>query len=343
MKDKPQVSDDTLIEMLKSSYGIPVSKLEFLPLGYDAMAAVYRVETQNEAYFLKLKRTEITQASLRVPRYLKSKGIEQIVAPLETKTGALSIETESFTLILYPFIEGDTGMKLGLSDKQWLEYGQILRAMHNTEIPDELAAIMRKENFVPKNPDLLNEVLMRGALQETYQYPCQLKLALFIRERMEEIRNFKAHGAYLGRMLQKEVLPFGFAHADIHTANIMVSTDGKLHLVDWDDVMIAPKERDLMFLTGNSIDGRTKQQEALFFEGYGETEVNKLAMAYYRYDWGVQDMGEFGREVFFLDFFSEEAKAHSAEMFIWLFSADNTIDAAYEAERRAVTSRRRKR
>jgi hypothetical protein len=56
-------------------------------------------------------------------------------------------------------------------------------------------------------------------------------------------------------------------------------------------------------------------------------------MAYYRYDWGVQDLGEFGREVFFLDFFSEDSKAHSADMFQWLFSADNTIDAAYEAEK----------
>jgi hypothetical protein len=56
-------------------------------------------------------------------------------------------------------------------------------------------------------------------------------------------------------------------------------------------------------------------------------------MAYYRYDWGVQDMGEFGREVFFLDFFSEEAKAHSAEMFMGLFSAGDTVDAAYEADK----------
>jgi spectinomycin phosphotransferase len=333
MRDKPQVSDDTLIETLKSSYGIPVMKLEFLPLGYDAMAAVYRVETATEAYFLKLKRSEINQASLSVPHYLKSKGIEQIVAPLETKTGALCVKAQDFTLILYPFIEGDTGMKLGLSDKQWGEYGQILRAMHDMEIPKDVEAILRKENFVPKNPDLLNEVLVNGALQENYQYPCQLKLALFIRERMEEIRNFKAHGAYLGRMLQKQTLPFGFAHADIHTANIMVSSDGKLYIIDWDDVMIAPKERDLMFLTGNSIDGRTKAQEAQFFEGYGETEINKLAMAYYRYDWGVQDLGEFGREVFFLDFFSEESKAHSAEMFMGLFSAGNTIDAAYEANK----------
>jgi spectinomycin phosphotransferase len=333
MKDKPEIRDENLIAALENDYELVVKRIEFLPLGYDAMAAVYRVEGEGENYFLKLKRAEINQASLAVPHFLKSKGIEQIVAPIATKTGALSTERDGFTLILYPFIEGDTGMKLGLSDKQWMEYGKVLRAMHDTQVPDELAAILHKETFVPKNPNLLGEVVVKGAWQESYQYPCQLKLALFIREHHEKIMNFKAHGAYLGRMLQRGNLPFVLAHADIHTANIMVGTDGKLYFIDWDDVMIAPKERDLMFLTGNSIDGRTKAQEALFFEGYGETEVNKLAMAYYRYDWGVQDMASFGQEVFFLDFFSEEAKAHSAEMFIWLFSAGNTIDAAYEADK----------
>jgi spectinomycin phosphotransferase len=331
MRDKPEISDESLIAALENDYELAVKRIEFLPLGYDAMAAVYRVET-DAVYFLKAKRQGVSQASLTVPHFLKSKGIEQIVAPLETKTGALSTEKEGFTLILYPFIEGGTGMRLGLSDPQWIEYGKVLRAMHSVEIPDELAAIMRKENFVPKQDDLLQTV-WDAAANQSFSLPCQIKLAEYINQRREQIMQFKFRGRELGQMLQKQSMSFGFAHADIHTANIMVSTEGKLYFIDWDDVMIAPKERDLMFLTGNSIDGRTKAQEALFFEGYGETEVNKLAMAYYRYDWGVQDMGEFGREVFFLDFFSEEAKAHSAEMFIWLFSAGNTIDAAYEADK----------
>lgn len=328
MKDKPEISDASLIEAVKDEYGIQAKRLEFLPLGYDAMAGVYRLDD----YFLKLKRKGVSQASLAVPHFLKSKGIEQIVAPIATKSGELSIQREGFTLILYPFIEGDTGMKLGLSDKQWVEYGEVLRAMHSVNVPDELAAILHKENFVPKNPDLLMEVVM-AALRPDYTLSCQKRLAEFITNRQDEIMKFKAHGAYLGRLLQQKTLPFVLAHADIHTANLMLSPDGKLHFVDWDEVQLAPKERDLMFLTGNSIDGRTKAQEALFFEGYGETEIDRLAMAYYRYDWGVQDMGEFGREVFFLDFFSEEAKAHSAEMFMGLFSAGDTVDAAYEADK----------
>jgi spectinomycin phosphotransferase len=278
MRDKPEISDESLIAALENDYELVVKRIEFLPLGYDAMAAVYRVEGQGENYFLKLKRAEINQASLAVPHYLKSKGIEQIVAPIPTKESKLLTEAEGFKLILYPFIEGDTGMKLGLTDSQWVEYGEILRTMHNMEIPDELAAMLHKETFVPKQDDLLQTV-WKAAIHQRFTMPCQQKLAEFILIHLSEIFGFKRRGQELGKMLQRKNLPFVLAHADIHTANIMISTDGKLYVVDWDEVQLAPKERDLMFLTGNSIDGRTKAQEALFFKGYGETEVNKLAMA----------------------------------------------------------------
>src|SRR5688572_26205091 len=105
MRDKPEISDKSLIEALDNDYGIAAQHIEFLPLGYDAMAAVYRVETATETYFLKLKRSEINLASLAIPHFLKSKGIEQIIAPLATKTGELWTSCEDFKLILYPFIE----------------------------------------------------------------------------------------------------------------------------------------------------------------------------------------------------------------------------------------------
>ncbi len=55
-------------------------------------------------------------------------------------------------------------------------------------------------------------------------------------------------------------------------------------------------------------DGRWEQ---LFFEGYGETEVDPLALAYYRYDWCVEDIGEFAEDVFGRENLGEETKANS--------------------------------
>jgi spectinomycin phosphotransferase len=43
-------------------------------------------------------------------------------------------------------------------------------------------------------------------------------------------------------------------HADLHTWNVLVDGDGRLWLVDWDEAILAPRERDLMFLVGGIVD-----------------------------------------------------------------------------------------
>jgi hypothetical protein len=52
--------------------------------------------------------------------------------------------------------------------------------------------------------------------------------------------------------------------------------------VVWDDVLPAPKESDLMFI-GGGIDEIWKMEREVdvFYEGYGTTELNLAALAYY--------------------------------------------------------------
>jgi len=40
-------------------------------------------------------------------------------------------------------------------------------------------------------------------------------------------------------------------HCDIHAGNVLISEEGagtRLHVIDWDEPALAPKERDLMFV-----------------------------------------------------------------------------------------------
>ena len=63
--------------------------------------------------------------------------------------------------------------------------------------------------------------------------------------------------------------------------------------------MLSPKERDLMFVGGGFIGsgmddlGRRNQEEALFYEGYGKTDVNLSALAYHRYDRILNDFSAY--------------------------------------------------
>jgi hypothetical protein len=88
MLEKPNLSDEKIIATLADDFGILVAKIEFLPLGNDATAWVYKVVGEGAAtYFLKLKKGAIYQPSVTIPRFSKVNGIEQSVAMLPTQTG----------------------------------------------------------------------------------------------------------------------------------------------------------------------------------------------------------------------------------------------------------------
>src|SRR5262249_15494286 len=68
--------------------------------------------------------------------------------------------------------------------------------------------------------------------------------------------------------------------------------------VDWDNPLLAPRERDLMYIGGGIVGTwTTPREQALFYAGYGPVEVNATALAYYRFNHVVVDMALFGADL----------------------------------------------
>jgi spectinomycin phosphotransferase len=142
-------------------------------------------------------------------------------------------------------------------------------------------------------------------------------------EHDEQIQAMAARVEELGRLAAAQRLPVVLCHADIHAANLLVDRGGRLFVVDWDDAIRAPRERDLMFVLGAAFGGRpvTGRQEALFWQGYGPADVNWPALAYYRYERAITDIDEFARAVLLRDDLSEAAKQSSDCSSTWAHSA----------------------
>src|SRR5678816_3443361 len=86
MLEKPNIPDEFIISRLQEEYGLHVAQLTFLPLGADQGSAVYRVLSEDGAeYFLKLRKG-FDEIVVTVPLFLKSQGIQEIIAPFETKS-----------------------------------------------------------------------------------------------------------------------------------------------------------------------------------------------------------------------------------------------------------------
>lgn len=335
MLEKPNLSDAQIISALGAAYSLSVNSLDFLPIGNDAGAWVYRVDVAGAPpYFLKVKRGPVAKAALHVPRYLSDLPIEQIVAPLPTRTGALTGTCGGFTLILYPFIEGRTGMEIGMSDRQWLEFGATLGEIHRTILPTEIAAYMPGETFVPKWAESVGRLAQQirdAAPGDRFQR----ELAEYWRSRDEEIRQLVLRTEELGRALRGGAREFVLCHADIHTANVLLDGAGRLHMIDWDEIICAPKERDLMFVVDRAVDGSIVpgSAEAHIFAGYGPTVVDPVALAYYRYEWVVQEIGDFGARIFFDQDVGEETRADAVLGFRELFEPGDVVDGAYNCEK----------
>lgn len=331
MLDRPDLSDEQIHVCLLDTYGLHTTAIEFLPLGYDVHAGVYRVrDADGHDYFLKVRHDTVYEPGIHVARYLKAQGMSQVVAPLPTINGALFGQIESFAALLYPFVPGESGMDAGLTDAQWVAYGAALRTIHETRLPDELARTLSTETFVPHEPALrvLRQYQQRVE-QEQFDDPLQQQLATFWLNHHAAIRHIIEQTEWLGQRLQAHKLHFVLCHADIHTNNLLLTPAGDLYIVDWDQPMLAPTARDLMFILDRGIGfGPDERQEALFFEGYGAAEVDPMALAYYRYEWLVQDLGSFAEMVFLRHDVSEATRQDSARLFMVQFAAGNLADIA---------------
>jgi spectinomycin phosphotransferase len=168
---------------------------------------------------------------------------------------------------------------------------------------------------------------------QTFADPIERELAAFWHDRRAEIRALVDRAEALGRRLRAANPPRVICHADIHTWNLLIDEDDGLWIVDWDDVVLAPKECDLMFVVGGlSSELVGPREEAWFFAGYGETSVDPLALAYYRYARAVDEIGAFAEQGILMPGLGEVTRRDSMRLLKSLFDPGNIVALAYGAD-----------
>lgn len=290
MLEKPTIADEFIISHLQEAYDLRLAELTFLPLGADENTSVYRVQTESGAvYFLKLRKN-FDEMIVRVPILLKEKGIQAILVPLETRSKQQYADFGEYKLILYPFIDGKDGFSRELSDRHRRTLGAALKGIHDAQIPSELKRLVPKETYSPYWRDLLKTFQTRIE-NNAFEEPTAAKLADFMKSRRDEINLLVQRTEALASELQSKPLELVLCHTDVHGGNILIGENDELYIVDWDNPILAPKERDLMFIGGGIDDiWKNERQEAMFYEGYGKTEINLPALAYYRCERIIEDL-----------------------------------------------------
>ncbi|MCX6028714.1 MAG: aminoglycoside phosphotransferase family protein [Chloroflexi bacterium] len=334
MLEKPELEDERIIACLETEYGLTVAEIAFLPLGADLNTAVYRVVADDETvYFLKLRRGEFSEAAVAVPKYLGDLGIKQIIPSLATQTGQLWAGLAPFKMILYPYVEGHHGFERSLSEQQWVEFGAALKKFHTADIPSAITSGIQREEFSPKWRDTV-KVFLERTKEEAFDEPIAVEMAAFLRIKGAETLELLTQAEQLAQILQKQPPEFILCHADIHAWNLLIADNGSFYMVDWDTLIFAPKERDLMFVGGGLGGNRytPQEEEALFYQGYGQVPINPIALAYYRYERIIEDIAVYCEQIFL----SNEGGADRKQSLEYLkssFLPDSLIEMARQSDK----------
>ncbi len=324
MREPPRIAEEQLRTCLQDQYDLGLVTLEFLALGHDYDAGVYRaVSEQGTAYLLKVTSRPLYEARCLVPRYLHDQGIASVVAPLRTRSGALWTALWEWTVIVYPWISGDSRLT-GMTDEQWKQVGTIFKQIHQVLLPPVGFESLRKETFDPSEYVQWVRAFEAQHVHAEGGDAAQRAHRSSWVAHQSTIHTVLTSLEKLAGVLRSRTLPSVICHGDLHPRNLIRDRAGRVFVIDWDEVMLAPKERDFLFVR--------PPYAAAFWEGYGPAEIDWVALTYFLWERVVQDLLEGTRNVWFRDDWGEESRMEALQLLEVILAQDRGhIAAAYQA------------
>ena len=332
MIEKSTPSEQRIIDCLKINYGIEVATLIIIPLGADMHASVYKAQTHNQSsYFVKLKHGHHHDISTIIITLLRNAGIQQIIPIVKTIRGQATQRIDDFTLTVSPFVDGRDGCSRDLTDNQWYTLGKVTRQIHEINVPLSIQAKIRRESYLPK---------WRQAVQSLYPLiesepsgdTVAVNLLTFMKKHTTAIHRLVDRAEQLSQKVQGQSSQFVLCHSDLHGGNVLIDENDTIYIVDWDDPIIAPKERDLMFIGGGVANVWNKPHEKeLFYKGYGKAEVNMTLLTYYRHERVVEDIALYGQQLL-LTMAGGPDRIKWYKQFIAQFDPQGVVEIAFKTD-----------
>lgn len=333
MLEKHTLSDLMISKCLRVNYGIEAKSLVFLPVGADLNAVVYKVQAiDQKSYFIKLKEGHHHDTSVEILELLQGAGVQQIIPPIKTMHGKLTQLIDDFTLIVYPFVEGQNGFTHNLTDDQWIKLGKALRQVHEITVPLSIQNRIRRETYSSKWREIVRSMYPHIELGANID-PLALKLQKFMKKNLSAIHQLVDRAEKLGEKLRNQSSKFILCHSDIHAGNVLIDRNDEIYIVDWDEPIIAPKERDLMFIGGGVGNvWNDPHEENCFYKGYGKTEIDLTALSYYRHERIVEDIAIYAQELL-LTTSEVNNRLEMYKQFIDMFEPRGVVDIAFKTDK----------
>ncbi|HAT9974195.1 TPA: aminoglycoside O-phosphotransferase APH(9)-Ia [Legionella pneumophila subsp. pneumophila] len=325
------ITDQHLIALLKVYYGIDIHTVQLIVGGADMNAFGYKADSESNSYFVKLKYGHHDEINLSIIRLLHDSGIKEIIFPIYTRDTKLFQQIDHFKIIVYPFINAPNGFTQNLTEKQWHQLGKVLRQIHETSVPTAIQQRLRKETYSPKWREMVRSFYNKIGFDDSDdQITTDFKT--FFNQKIDSIHRLVDSSEELSKKIQLDLDKYVLCHSDVHAGNVLVVNEGSIFIIDWDEPMLAPKERDLMFIGGGIGNVWNKPHEIdYFYEGYGKTNVDKIILSYYRHERIVEDIAVYGQDLLSRDQ-NNESRLKSFKHFKSMFDPNDVVEIAFSSD-----------
>lgn len=293
-----KIDETQLCHVIEENYTLRVKA--FLPMehGEDHQALRYRLQDHNDQlYFVKvLKETQISR--LKLTQYLHDILGDCVISPIKNYTGQQVTKFRDYSVTLYPFIEGKNGFEQPFDCQDMREIGRIIRKIHSLDseyLRDKIG--VEYYPYVSKYRESMSTRLGNLELEDSRD-PIIQELRAFIRTKSELLMDILTILDALDESNIIDDQKMVLCHTDIHVGNILKSSKGELHIIDWDQASIGYKELDLLFFGGGIARNLESEVEThCFYNGYGECEVDERKLAFYRFSRIIEDIELFALEI----------------------------------------------
>ncbi len=288
-----------LLQDLSTAYDLPLQSITFFPEGEDSYGYI-TVSKTGEKYFAKAS-TSVPNSCLQVASFLRHRcNISGVVAPLETQEGTLSIPWQNFRVSLFPFIEGKSRWDLwkvgkDFTDAHLSETGSLLATIHNCQDTIVSNYLTVAKYDLPTRHEL-HTVLEAPAKKILPQNQYQKQLLDGLTAHRSKILQAIERYDSLGRSAAALQTPFVITHGDPTPGNLILDTEERLHLIDWDGVCLGPPEKDLVSFTGERFE---VVLERYLTERQDNISLHADIFGFYIYEWAINEIRDYGTKILF--------------------------------------------
>ncbi|MGH2561126.1 MAG: phosphotransferase [Thermomicrobiales bacterium] len=294
--DTSTIDQQAFARELGDAYGLSISSMTFTPKGEESFCYVAR-DANGHEYFVRAQDRTLNghpeAVYVAVAALHDRCGLTQALSPLQTASGSHTWRYDRFTVALFPFIAGTTAFEAGITDEQLDQSARIMAHLHGSD-PRRLPPMPREHFDNPFAPPIARALAAAASLSTNASIH-QHRVRSLLLEQQADISATLTHMRQLRDAAHRLRLPFVPTHGDPNLANFLIDETGRLHLTDWGEIALGPRERDLTFLTD--------EQFTPFLDTYlaasGPVRLHRLLFHFYFYRWTVQEIADYTSRILF--------------------------------------------